>query len=95
MTEWNKMQAHQICNDFDADLFERRVKAKNYLKNLTVQKTTKLNVVRKSCGNSSRKWVNAFGWNQTLPANSAKILRLGTMSILISGVHCSIADKSQ
>jgi maltose O-acetyltransferase len=32
MTEWNKMQAHQICNDFDADLFERRVKAKKLFK---------------------------------------------------------------
>lgn len=26
------MQAHQICNDFDADLFERRVKAKKLFK---------------------------------------------------------------
>ena len=25
MTEWDKMQAHQIYNDFDADLFNRRV----------------------------------------------------------------------
>ena len=32
MTEWDKMQAHQICNDFDADLFERRVKAKRLFK---------------------------------------------------------------
>ena len=32
MTEWNKMQAHQIYNDFDADLFERRVKAKKLFK---------------------------------------------------------------
>ena len=28
MTEWNKMQEHQIYNDFDADLFDRRVEAK-------------------------------------------------------------------
>ena len=28
MTEWDKMQAHQIYNDFDADLFNRRVAAK-------------------------------------------------------------------
>ena len=28
MTEWDKMQAHQIYNDFDADLFNRRVEAK-------------------------------------------------------------------
>ena len=28
MTEWDKMQAHQIYNDFDADLFDRRVAAK-------------------------------------------------------------------
>ena len=28
MTEWDKMQAHQIYNDFDADLFNRRVVAK-------------------------------------------------------------------
>lgn len=32
MTEWDKMQAHQICNDFDVDLFERRVKAKKLFK---------------------------------------------------------------
>lgn len=28
MTEWDKMQEHQIYNDFDADLFKLRVKAK-------------------------------------------------------------------
>lgn len=28
MTEWEKMQKNQICNDFSADLFELRVKAK-------------------------------------------------------------------
>lgn len=28
MTEWDKMQAHQIYDDFDADLFNRRVEAK-------------------------------------------------------------------
>lgn len=28
MTEWDKMQEHQIYNDFDADLFNLRVKAK-------------------------------------------------------------------
>ena len=28
MTEWDKMQVHQIYNDFDADLFNRRVAAK-------------------------------------------------------------------
>lgn len=72
MTEWNKMQAHQIYNDFDADLFERRVKAKNYSRNLTVPKTKKLNVVRKLCVNFSRKSVNVFGWNLTLPVNLAK-----------------------
>ena len=27
MTEWDKMQEHQIYNDFDADLFNLRVKA--------------------------------------------------------------------
>ena len=29
MTEWDKMQEHQIYNDFDADLFDLRVEAKN------------------------------------------------------------------
>ena len=32
MTEWDKMQAHQIYDDFDADLFDRRVKAKKLFK---------------------------------------------------------------
>ena len=32
MTEWDKMQAHQIYDDFDADLFDRRVEAKKLFK---------------------------------------------------------------
>lgn len=28
MTEWEKLQRGQIYNDFDDDLFQRRVKAK-------------------------------------------------------------------
>ena len=32
MTEWDKMQEHQIYNDFDADLFDLRVKAKKLFK---------------------------------------------------------------
>ena len=32
MTEWDKMQEHQIYNDFDADLFKLRVKAKKLFK---------------------------------------------------------------
>lgn len=32
MTEWNKMQAYQIYDDFDADLFARRVEAKKLFK---------------------------------------------------------------
>ena len=31
-TEWDKMQAHQIYDDFDADLFDRRVEAKKLFK---------------------------------------------------------------
>ena len=30
MTEWDKMQNHQIYVDFDSDLFDRRVKAKKF-----------------------------------------------------------------
>lgn len=32
MTEWEKMQEHQIYNDFDAGLFDLRVKAKKLFK---------------------------------------------------------------
>ena len=32
MTEWDKMQEHQIYNDFDADLFDLRVEAKKLFK---------------------------------------------------------------
>lgn len=32
MTEWDKMQEHQIYNDFDADLFDLRVRAKKLFK---------------------------------------------------------------
>lgn len=32
MTAWEKMQRHQIYNDFDVDLFELRVKAKKLFK---------------------------------------------------------------
>ena len=31
-TEWDKMQAHEIYDDFDADLFDRRVEAKKLFK---------------------------------------------------------------
>ena len=31
-TEWNKMQAHEIYDDFDGDLFDRRVEAKKLFK---------------------------------------------------------------
>ena len=63
MTEWDKMQEHQIYNDFDADLFDLRVEAKKLfkvkqkscLKSLTVPRTKKPNVVRTSCEGSSKK----------------------------------------
>lgn len=32
MTEWDKMQKHQIYDDFDPNLFDRRVKAKKLFK---------------------------------------------------------------
>ena len=32
MSEWDKMQQHQIYNDFDANLFDRRVEAKKLFK---------------------------------------------------------------
>ena len=32
MSEWDKMQAHEIYDDFDADLFNRRVEAKKLFK---------------------------------------------------------------
>ena len=32
MTGWDKMQAHQIYDDSDADLFDRRVEAKKLFK---------------------------------------------------------------
>ena len=32
MTEWDKMQAHEIYDDFDEDLFNRRVEAKKLFK---------------------------------------------------------------
>lgn len=32
MSEWDKMQRHEIYNDFDADLFDRRVEAKKLFK---------------------------------------------------------------
>ena len=32
MPEWDKMQAHQIYDDFDADLFDRSVEAKKLFK---------------------------------------------------------------
>ena len=32
MTAWEKMQEHQIYDDFDSDLFNRRVEAKNLFK---------------------------------------------------------------
>ena len=42
MDEWDKMQAHQIYDDFDADLFNRRVEAKKLFKefNLTTDDET-------------------------------------------------------
>ena len=44
MTEWDKMQEHQIYNDFDADLFDLRVEAKKLFKefNRTEDEETEL-----------------------------------------------------
>ena len=48
MTEWEKMQAHEIYDDFDADLFDRRVEAKNFSRNLMPLPMTKWRKDKKS-----------------------------------------------
>ncbi|MDE6273000.1 MAG: sugar O-acetyltransferase [Muribaculaceae bacterium] len=43
MTEWDKMQAHQIYNDFDDDLFRRRVEAKKLFKEFNLTNDDEIN----------------------------------------------------
>ena len=47
MTEWDKMQEHQIYNDFDTDLFNLRVKAKKLFKefNCTEDEEVELSLI--------------------------------------------------
>lgn len=40
MTEWERLEKGLVYNDFDEDLFERRVAAKNFLKR-TIKRMTK------------------------------------------------------
>lgn len=93
MTAWDKMQKHQIYNDFDPDLFELRVKAKKLFKEFNRTEDEEIERRQEIMRQLFKKEVNVFGWNRTLPANSVKTLQLETMSISTSGVHFLIADR--
>ena len=45
MTECDKMQEHQIYNDFDDALFNLRVEAKNCSRSLTARRMKRLNAL--------------------------------------------------
>ena len=76
MTEWDKMQAHQIYDDFDADLFDLRVEAKKLFKefNQTTDEETekRQEIMRKLF----KKVESGCIWSLILLVNSVKILRL-------------------
>lgn len=95
MTEWNKMQAHQICNDFDADLFERRVKAKKLFKEFNRTEDDEIERRQEIMRQLFKKVGERVWLEPNFTCEFGKTLRLETMSILISDVHCSIADRSQ
>lgn len=93
MTEWDKMQEHQIYNDFDADLFKLRVKAKKLFKEFNRTEDEEVER-RQEIMHKLFKKVGERVWiERTLLANSVKILRLEMMSILTSDVRSSIAGR--
>lgn len=93
MTEWDKMQEHQIYNDFDADLFKLRVKAKKLFKEFNRTEDEEVER-RQEIMHKLFKKVGERVWIEpTLLANSVKILRLEMMSILTSDVRSSIAGR--
>ena len=79
MTEWEKLQAGQIYNDFDADLFQRRIAAKKlfraYNKTEDEQTALRQEILQKLCGSVGKNvWIEPdfrceFGKNITIEDN--------------------------
>ena len=86
MTEWDKMQEHQIYNDFDADLFNLRVKAKKLFKEFNRTEDEEVERRQEIMHKLFKKVGERVWMEPDLLANSAKILRLEMMSILTSDV---------
>ena len=93
MTEWDKMQEHQIYNDFDADLFNLRVKAKKLFKEFNRTEDEEVERRQEIMHKLFKKVGERVWMEPDLLANSAKILRLAMMFILTSDVRSSIAGR--
>lgn len=93
MTEWDKMQEHQIYNDFDADLFNLRVKAKKLFKEFNRTEDEEVERRQEIMHKLFKKIGERVWIEPDLACEFGKILRLEMMSILTSDVRSSIAGR--
>lgn len=93
MTEWDKMQEHQIYNDFDADLFNLRVKAKKLFKEFNRTEDEEVERRQEIMHKLFKKVGERVWMEPDFACEFGKILRLAMMSILTSDVRSSIAGR--
>lgn len=93
MTEWDKMQEHQIYNDFDADLFNLRVKAKKLFKEFNRTEDEEVERRQEIMHKLFKKVGERVWMEPDFACEFGKILRLAMMFILTSDVRSSIVGR--
>ena len=83
MTEWERLQQGLIYNDFDEDLFERRVAAKKLFKAYNKTNDDEGELRNKILQQLFKQIGKMFGQSQISNVNSEKTLRLKMMCISI------------
>lgn len=73
MTEWERMQKGLVYNDFDQDLFNKRVEAKKLFKAYNKTEDEEVDLRNKIIQQLLKKLVKMFGLNLISDANLVKI----------------------
>ena len=73
MTEWERMQKGLVYNDFDQDLFNKRVEAKKLFKAYNKTDDEEIDLRNKIMQQLFKKLAKMFGLNLILDVNLAKI----------------------
>ena len=73
MTEWERMQKGLVCNDFDQDLFNKRVEAKKLFKAYNKTEDKEVDLRNKIIQQLLKKLVKMFELNLISDANLVKI----------------------